>query len=67
MLELVMEPTNKPRVSDEATHTPEVQAEAGRTHTPAQNQAEKLNILMSRLAANAAAMGDSYWKRSPKG
>lgn len=61
MLELVMEPTNKPRVSEEADLLPEAEAERRR------RQQQKFQELMTRLAANAAAMGDSYWTRSPKG
>lgn len=61
MLELVMEPTNKPRVSEEADLTPEAEAERTR------RQQQKFQELMTRLAANAAEMGDSYWTRSPKG
>jgi len=63
MLELVMEPTNKPRVSEEADLLPEAEAEAERRR----RQQQKFQELMTRLAANAAAMGDSYWTRSPKG
>ncbi|WP_455171565.1 hypothetical protein [Azospirillum largimobile] len=63
MLELVMEPTNKPRVSDDTDLAPDVEAEEERTR----RQQHKFRELMTRLSANAAAMGDSYWTRSPKG
>lgn len=58
-----MEPTNKPRVSDEGDHAPDVEAEEERTR----HQRQKFKKLMVRLATNAAAKGDAYWTRSPKG
>lgn len=65
MLELVMEPTNKPRVSEESDLAPDAEAEAEAERI--RSQQHKFRELMTRLAVNAAAMGDSYWTRSPKG
>lgn len=63
MLELVMKPTNKPRVSEQADLAAEGEAEAERIR----RQQQKFRKLMVRLAANAEAKGDAYWTRSPKG
>lgn len=70
MVELVMEPADKPRTSVTPSRKPARSKAEGAVEVveaQLQSQKMKLNSLMTTLTAEAEAVGPSYWKKSLKG
>lgn len=69
MVELVMEPADKPRTSAASSRKPTRSKADKPTETveAQQSQAKKLNLLVTTLKADADAAGPDYWKKSLKG